>query len=127
MNMTQITKKLKYISTVLNSPYEGLESTCIRFDEKELSKEYQDLLREGFELSIRSSRPTVFFLTVAEIQQKKYISVKEFEIIYGRKKSWQAQRRSRVHDALPVVTKPGANILYDKEEVEAWMRNNEFK
>lgn len=58
------------------------------------------------------------------IQQKKYITVKEFEIIYNISRTSQQNLRARLHDSLPYHQKVfGGKIVYVVTEVENWFEN----
>ncbi len=57
-----------------------------------------------------------------ELQQKEFITVSEFEIIYGYGKTHQKSLRARLRDPIPFSQKvSGGKILYSKRAVEKWM------
>ena len=58
------------------------------------------------------------------IQEKKYITVKEFEEVYNVSKTSQQNYRGRLYDPLPYHQKvQGGKIVYVVEEVENWFAN----
>jgi hypothetical protein len=59
-----------------------------------------------------------------KIQTKKYISIKEFELIYGKSKTSQQSLRGRLKDPIPYrqTVKNGA-ITYEVDAVEKWFKN----
>lgn len=58
------------------------------------------------------------------IQEKKYITVNEFEKIYNISKSSQKNLRNRLTDKLPYHQKVvGGKIVYVVNEVEKWFEN----
>jgi len=70
---------------------------------------------------IKNNELSDHFSKIEEIQQKKEITVKEFEVIYNISKSSQATYRGRLYDPLPFhqVVQNG-NITYNVKEVELW-------
>lgn len=62
---------------------------------------------------------------IRRIQAKKYISVKEFTVIYGYSSEWKRNRRGKLYNRLPFrQEKKGGKILYNVEEVEIWFKNS---
>ena len=61
---------------------------------------------------------------IEKIQAKKYISIQEFQEIYGKSKTSQQGLRGRLKDPIPYrqTVKNGA-ITYVVEEVEKWFIN----
>ncbi|MBT5491619.1 hypothetical protein HOK00_04880 [bacterium] len=59
-----------------------------------------------------------------KIQTKKYISIKEFQEIYGKSKTSQQGLRGRLKDPIPYrQTVKNGSITYVIEEVEEWFKN----
>ncbi|MCK5111824.1 MAG: hypothetical protein KAQ94_09920 [Arcobacteraceae bacterium] len=61
---------------------------------------------------------------IEKIQAKKYISIKEFEEIYGKSETSQQGLRGRLKDPIPYrqIVKNGA-VTYVVEEIEKWFSN----
>jgi len=63
-------------------------------------------------------------LKQAELQNKEFINVSEFETLYNYSVSSQKNFRSRLNNPLPFVQKEfNKKILYKKSEVEDWLAN----
>lgn len=72
-------------------------------------------------------KPNKRLLTLDDLKDKEFITVKEFELLYGYSAEWQSQRRSRIHNALKRVSDNKRKIIYKHSEVKDWLFNNVFK
>lgn len=140
--LSWIKKKLTTLSFLINEPYELLEfneshvstvehllrdcSIAIN-TEYDLFKEYQDYTNLAIELNKLSPAPVLWCLSIAEIKQKDFITVKEFHKLYGLGGAWQRTKRQRLYDSLPTVSLPNKKILYNHTEIRHWLDNNVFK
>ena len=62
---------------------------------------------------------------IKKIQEKEYITIKEFTAIYSFSPTWQKTRRSSPKARIPFIqTKKGGKILYDVEKIKQWFLNN---
>lgn len=135
--LTIIKKKITTISFLLNEIYYDdypndnrgnlIQNICpdskeIDEIEKSLAKEYQHNLGLALELNERIYKPMIYFLSIKDIKQKVYIDVKEFEKLFGYGKSWQAQRRSRLHNPLPKASMNRNKILYELNVINEWFK-----
>lgn len=76
------------------------------------------------DLEDRSLDVKEFELNIKEIQDKKYINVKEFQLVYGYSPEWQKNRRSRMYNTLPYIqTVEGGKITYNVKDVNIWFEN----
>ncbi|MDO9305082.1 MAG: hypothetical protein Q7T77_07105 [Sulfuricurvum sp.] len=85
---------------------------------------YESMLDNVISLNKLLEKPNKKLLEIDQIRQKEFITVKEFEILFGYSSQWQAQRRSKLHDPLPRATENKRKILYNTEEVRKWIENN---
>lgn len=122
-SLTKLRQKLEAIRYLINDETHSLTN----LDERALFNEYQKTLDEAIELNFKQHRPQIFFLSVADMKQKDYITVKEFETLYGYGASWQKQQRSKIHDPLPRVSEHGKKILYNHKQIKEWLENNIFR
>lgn len=62
---------------------------------------------------------------MTKIENKKFITTKQFQEKYNISISSQADFRGRTHDPLPFhQRKLGCKITYNVDEVEKWFKNN---
>lgn len=67
-------------------------------------------------------------MNIEQIKHKKYISTKEFTLLYGFSSEWQKNRRGRIHNSLPYFQEDyGCKILYNVRDVDIWFENNTTK
>lgn len=109
----------------------------INYDIKVFYTIYQDLVKQTLEfvdqLSYKSMELRYYrnfpmqLISIADAKNKDYITVKEFELLYSYGDSWQKERRKRVHNPLPTVSKYKNKILYDHNQIKIWLHNEIFK
>ena len=109
----------------------------INYDIKVFYTIYQDLVKQALEfvdqLSYKSMELRYYrnfpmqLSSIADAKNKDYITVKEFELLYSYGDSWQKERRKRVHNPLPTVSKYKNKILYDHNQIKIWLHNEIFK
>lgn len=109
----------------------------INYDIKVFYTIYQDLVKQALEfvdqLSYKSMELRYYrnfpmqLISIADAKNKDYITVKEFELLYSYGDSWQKERRKRVHNPLPTVSKYKNKILYDHNQIKIWLHNEIFK
>lgn len=125
MNLRELQKSLKEIRTIVNS------NLPITFDELELYNIYQEkvdiVVSIVKEFQDTPRRLPTQLISVADAKEKEFITVKEFQLLYSYGASWQKERRSRVHNPLPTISQYRNKVLYNHQEVKAWLDNEVFK
>ncbi|MBT3281268.1 MAG: hypothetical protein HOF69_01515 [Campylobacteraceae bacterium] len=104
-----------------------LEKELISKKKNDLISEFDNTIKklnELLDLEDRSLDVKEFELNIKEIQDKKYINVKEFQLVYGYSPEWQKNRRSRMYNTLPYIqTVEGGKITYNVKDVNIWFEN----
>ena len=61
-----------------------------------------------------------------QVQPKEYLSVKDFTLVFGYSSSAQKGFRSRLNNSIPFIQKKlGSKILYKKDAVDEWLKEQE--
>ncbi|QOY55401.1 hypothetical protein HUE87_03965 [Candidatus Sulfurimonas marisnigri] len=95
---------------------------------KQNTKTYNELLKYAlnvYELYDNIKVPYLDEVKVNVISTKEFITADEFTLLYGYSKSWQTNRRNRVHNRLEKSSKDGCKIQYNANELRKWF-DNEF-
>ena len=90
---------------------------------KKLHKEYQKIQDMLNNLNSKLKKPQKNIIDIKNINDKEFISVKEFTILYGYSAAWQSQKRSKIHDPLPRVSEGTNKILYSSIAIKKWFEN----
>jgi len=95
------------------------------FEEIEKDKDQNinfDLLKKQAEQEVLEVQKNM-----AKIQAKEFITVKEFTLLYSKSVKTQQAYRSRPTNPIPYIQKKlGDSVLYNKTEVENWLREKDL-
>jgi hypothetical protein len=97
--------------------------------QKDLVYQFKNILEIAINLNQLLDKPLKRIQSFDEVKQKKLLSVKEFEDLYGISKTQQQSFRGRLKNALPYYKQStkskssNTKIYYKIEEIEAWIEN----